>query len=93
MEHSGAREAWIELTSDGGQIRLALWDKGAGSDVDSTRSGLGLLAMRERARRLDGEFSIRGQGGVRIDVRIPLKVTDDLLTPSLDFAAGGSSIN
>jgi PAS domain S-box-containing protein len=84
VEHSGAREAWIELSSNGNEIRLALWDKGNGFDVASTRSGLGLLAMRERSRRLDGEFSIRSQAGTRIDVRIPLRITDDL-TPSLDF--------
>jgi PAS domain S-box-containing protein len=93
VEHSGVREAWIELTSDGGEIRLALWDKGAGFDVASTRSGLGLLAMRERARRIDGEFSIRNLGGTRIDVRIPLRITDDLLTPSLDFAPGEPQIS
>jgi PAS domain S-box-containing protein len=85
VEHSGAREAWIELASNGNEIRLALWDKGNGFDVASTRSGLGLLAMRERSRRLDGEFSIRSQAGTRIDVCIPLRITDDLLTPSLDF--------
>lgn len=93
VEHSGSREAWIELTSNGDQIRLAFWDKGAGFDVEATRSGLGLLAMRERARRLDGDFSIRGQGGTRIEVHIPLRITDDMMAQSLDFATGEQKPN
>jgi PAS domain S-box-containing protein len=93
VEHSGAREAWIELTSNSSEIRLAFWDKGAGFDVGSTRSGLGFLAMRERTRRLDGDFSIRGHGGTRIEVRIPLRISEDLLAPSFDFAPGEPQIN
>jgi hypothetical protein len=49
--------------------------------------------MRERTRRLDGVFSIRGQGGARIEVCIPLKVSDDMLAPSLDFVTGEPRIN
>jgi signal transduction histidine kinase len=93
VEHSGAREAWIELTSNANEIRLALWDKGAGFDVGSTRTGLGLLTMRERARRLDGEFSIQSQGGTRINLRIPLRITEDSNSPSLDFTTGETIIN
>jgi PAS domain S-box-containing protein len=88
IEHSGAREAWLELTSDGAEIRLGLWDKGIGFDLASVRSGLGLLTMRERSRRLDGELSLKNHNGTRIDVRIPLRNADaEELNPSLDFSS------
>jgi PAS domain S-box-containing protein len=87
IEHSGTREAWMELMSDGSEIRLALWDKGLGFDAASVRSGLGLLTMRERSLRLDGQFSVKNHNGTRIEVWIPLRNAEaDPLSPSLDFA-------
>jgi PAS domain S-box-containing protein len=87
IEHSGKREAWMELMSDGSEIRLTLWDKGVGFDVASVRSGLGLLTMRERSLRLDGQLSVKNHNGTRIEVWIPLRSSEaDPLSPSLDFA-------
>jgi PAS domain S-box-containing protein len=82
VRHSGRRQAWIELTSDGSSIRLELWDKGVGFDVDSVKAGLGLLTMRERCRRMNGWLAIHNENGTRIEVQIPLIDVD---TPPLQL--------
>lgn len=72
VRHSGRRQAWIELASDGSCVRLNLWDKGVGFDIDSVKAGLGLLTMRERCRRMNGWLAIHKENGTRIEVQIPL---------------------
>ncbi|HEY3706870.1 MAG TPA: PAS domain S-box protein [Terracidiphilus sp.] len=83
LEHSGTRKAWIELTCNQREIHLVLWDKGVGFDAATLRSGLGLLTMRERCRRLNGQITFRSDGGTRIEARIPLNSPD---TPLFDRA-------
>ena len=62
-------------TSDRWILRVA--DDGIGIDPDRRRTPTahGLLAMRERARALGGELSIRrdGNGGTVIEVRVPVE--------------------
>jgi PAS domain S-box-containing protein len=73
VRHSGRRQAWIELESDGSNvIGLNLWDNGVGFNVDSVKAGLGLLTMRERCRRMNGWLAIHNENGTRIEVQIPL---------------------
>jgi PAS domain S-box-containing protein len=72
VRHSGMRQAWIELASDGTNIRLNLWDNGVGFNSDAVRAGLGLLMMRERCRRLNGWITINSENGTRIEAQIPL---------------------
>jgi PAS domain S-box-containing protein len=83
VEHSGTREAWIELRSDGSEIHLALWDKGRGFNPSSTRAGLGLLTIQERCRRLNGSLAIRNHHGTRIEAQIPLPGPEPYLFDSL----------
>jgi signal transduction histidine kinase len=71
--HSGKRQAWIELLGSVEGTRLALWDNGIGFDVTSVKSGIGLVTMRERCRRVKAEFTIQAQKGVRVEVYIPLR--------------------
>ena len=72
VRHSGRRQAWIELSSNGPDIRLKLWDHGMGFDADTVKAGLGLLTMRERCRRLNGVMAIHIQNGTCLEVQIPL---------------------
>jgi len=85
--HSGAKEAWVTLEEETGNLSLEIRDNGAGFTVgpDDNRvagQGIGLMGMRERAEHLKGSFSIRSmpQGGTVINVRVPLQ------RPSLDHA-------
>jgi signal transduction histidine kinase len=78
--HSGAREAWVTLEEQDGELKLEIRDNGAGFEVGADNSrvagqGIGLMGMRERAEHLNGSFTIRsspGQG-TAITVRVPVR--------------------
>ena len=78
--HARARHVTVGLTQPGGFVRLNITDDGAGFDPgrysakQNGNGGLGLLAMRERAACIGGDFkikSVRGTG-TEIEVCIPL---------------------
>ncbi len=77
MKHSKANLVRVDLTwvSDG--IRLRIRDDGVGFDPSSVcgKGRLGLVSMRERARIVGGEITIRSRPshGTEIDVRVPLR--------------------
>ncbi|MBM2830821.1 MAG: putative methanol utilization control sensor protein moxY [Gammaproteobacteria bacterium] len=60
--------------SNGKCVELVIQDNGMGFDIKTTRRGLGLLGMRERAEALNGTFSLtsRPGNGVRIRIVMPL---------------------
>ena len=63
--HSGCTEAVINLRVQSGSLLLELRDNGKGFVPSQTTDGNGLGSMRERARRLGGEFEVvtaNGQG-------------------------------
>jgi PAS domain S-box-containing protein len=73
--HAGATQVDVELVLDaGGRLRLDISDDGVGLS-NSAESGLGLLGMRERARRVGGECLIRSREprGTAVSLRIPLR--------------------
>lgn len=75
IKHSGAREAKVTLAGTGHVIHLAVSDSGRGFDVSSleSKSGLGLISMRERLRSVGGVISIRSNAhGTKIEVSVPL---------------------
>jgi signal transduction histidine kinase len=72
--HSEAKH--VELTVHGGkdQISLTVWDDGKGFDATpSTRRGLGLVGIEERARELGGSAEIHSEPGkgTLLEVQIP----------------------
>jgi signal transduction histidine kinase len=73
-KHSAAQEARVTLTGDGDSIDLTIEDSGIGFDLKSTEghSTLGLVSMRERARLVDGQFSIHSEPsrGTRVSLRV-----------------------
>ena len=58
------------------EITLRVSDAGIGFNPEDERSktGLGLISMRERVRLVGGELSIQSQPskGTQIEVRVPL---------------------
>jgi signal transduction histidine kinase len=74
--HSGAKSATVTVRALPGGIEAEVLDDGGGFDVDTTmqvaveNSRLGLVAMRERVRFLDGEFSVDSQPGGPTRVRV-----------------------
>jgi signal transduction histidine kinase len=72
-KHAKAANVTIRLATDRAQLLLTIEDDGIGFDLASrSRSGLGLLTMRERAEFLGGSFSLdtRPGGGTRLEVRL-----------------------
>ena len=74
--HAHAEHVAIRLAQDGGDLRLTVHDDGRGIDPDDLDDpeSLGLLGIRERARRLGGEVTIERapEGGTHLSLRLPL---------------------
>lgn len=73
--HSGARQAWVRLRFLKQALELEVEDHGAGFVQRSTRSGIGLVAMRERAELLNGsiDFVKPIEGGTMVRLRVPIE--------------------
>ena len=74
--HSQATAARVELRREGAEIKLEVSDNGRGFDIAAAahHAGLGLVAMRERARLVRGHVSFDSAPGkgTRIQVTVPL---------------------
>ncbi|HEX5422714.1 MAG TPA: ATP-binding protein [Candidatus Acidoferrales bacterium] len=70
--HSGAKKAWVRLRFLDNALELEVEDHGKGFAADST-SGIGLVAMRERAELLNGSIEVSHpvQGGTRVRLHVP----------------------
>ncbi len=73
IRHSGARNVWVDLAREGGQLRLRVHDDGR--VVLPLEEGFGLAGMRERLAQLSGrlEISHATQGGLTLDIHLPLQ--------------------
>lgn len=71
--HSKVSQAWVRLHFSAGELLLEVEDHGVGFDARAPRSGIGLVAMRERAELLDGtiEFLTPDPGGTLLRLRVP----------------------
>ncbi|HEY5637977.1 MAG TPA: PAS domain-containing sensor histidine kinase [Burkholderiales bacterium] len=71
--HANAKNAWIVLGIERGEVRLDVEDDGKGIDPDTLARSLGLKGMRERALYLGGtlEVSRAPRGGTRVQLRVP----------------------
>lgn len=73
--HSGAQRVRVVLESDpDGGILVKVEDDGRGFDPSTVREGVGLSAMRERAREIGGELTVESAPGegTRVIFRTPL---------------------
>ena len=78
IKHAFARKCTVTLTCANGTVEAAIEDDGKGFDGKRVTSPgeehLGIAGMRERARSLNGQFSIQSRAGegTRVQIRIPL---------------------
>ena len=72
VRHASAQNAWVEMRRDGASLRLQVRDDGRAALP--LREGFGIAGMRERLAPLGAslDFSRRPQGGLALDVRLPL---------------------
>ena len=80
--HSGAREALVRLQFLADALQLEVEDHGSGFVAHSSKQGIGLVAMRERAELLRGaiEFLKPPEGGTLVRLRIPRDIPDSHVT-------------
>jgi len=72
--HSGCTEAAVILQVQSGSLRLELCDNGKGFVPSPANEGNGLANMRERTRRLGGEFEVVTNGhGTTLRLVVPLE--------------------
>ncbi len=71
--HSSAKEAWIRLRFTAGALELEVEDHGKGFLPAPGQTGIGLVAMRERAEILGGSIRVNGAdtGGTIVQLRVP----------------------
>ena len=76
VKHSDARKVRLEVAQEDGEIRLAVEDDGKGFIPEQVKGQvcLGLVSMEERARLVNGHFSVQSQPGkgTRVEVRVPV---------------------
>lgn len=87
--HSGATVCTVSLGRRGVVLLLTIEDDGRGVDLTktgagTTRRGLGLIGMRERAQALSGTFVVenRAEGGTRVVVRLPVAALEEAAAPA-----------
>ncbi|HEX6639165.1 MAG TPA: sensor histidine kinase [Steroidobacteraceae bacterium] len=73
VRHAKAQNVWVRLGREGGQLHLAVVDDGKAELP--LKEGFGLSGMRERLAQFSGRLDISRatQGGVALDVQLPLQ--------------------
>jgi signal transduction histidine kinase len=86
VNHGSATQFAVLLRFEAGHVGLRVEDNGCGFDpalAPGMEEGhFGLQGMRERVKRLEGEFALasRPGGGTRIDIRIPAAAKGGVLS-------------
>jgi len=63
--HSGAKEAWVRLRFRPTELELEVEDHGKGFAPAEGQTGIGLVAMRERAEILGGTLTVSALNGLQ----------------------------
>jgi signal transduction histidine kinase len=76
--HSGAHGAWVRLRFLPNGLELEVEDHGKGFVSQPAKTGIGLVAMRERAELLGGkiEFLQPPEGGTLVRLKVPLEKSE-----------------
>lgn len=72
LRHSGSGEVTVSVNRSDNALSLVVEDTGTGFDTDANTTGMGLINMRDRVRRLNGEIEIRTVTGEGTTVVISL---------------------
>ncbi len=75
VKHGGAKRAVVEITDQGGEIRLSVRDDGRGFDPAEQTEGFGLLGMSERMQLLEGALQVESSpsAGTTVTARFPAR--------------------
>jgi len=77
--HAKVAEARVRLAGRGNTITLTIEDSGVGFDPAEVRggAGLGLVSMEERARLIQGEFTVKSKPGQGTVIRVTASLSGD----------------
>ncbi|WP_169732479.1 ATP-binding protein [Derxia gummosa] len=77
--HAQATRVRVDVTREGGVVKLAVHDDGRGLVPGGGRGGLGLLGMQERVESVGGRFALASEpgGGTMITAEIPVTEDED----------------
>src|SRR5262249_12986889 len=80
--HAHAQSVEAQLRREGHRLTLEISDDGRGISKEAVggAKSLGLLGMRERARRLGGDFLVAGARGRGTTVTLSVPLPEDLAT-------------
>ncbi len=77
IKHSNASGARVVIKAAENSVLIHIEDDGAGFEVENikSKSGFGLVGLKERTQLLNGEFSIDSKigEGTKIKVKIPFQ--------------------
>jgi signal transduction histidine kinase len=73
-KHAGKTHVRVTLEGTEGALRLVVADLGEGFDTEGVRGGLGLISMAERARLIQGTFSVQSALGAGTIVTVEAPV-------------------
>ena len=78
IKHSNASNASIKITRRENSVEVRIEDNGAGFDpsiIESKRTGLGLVGLKERSNLLGGDIAIESSTGegTKVIVKIPIR--------------------
>ncbi|MFT5591101.1 MAG: two-component system sensor histidine kinase UhpB [Bradyrhizobium sp.] len=79
IRHAGASHALVWLRQHGDELLLSIGDDGKGGPATLVRAGhYGVRGMQERAESLGAtlRFQSGGQGGLQVELTLPMKETD-----------------
>jgi signal transduction histidine kinase len=73
--HSAAQDVWVSVRGSASEIRLQITDRGVGFDTQRAvpGGGVGLVAIRERLKLVNGDSVIvsRPGEGTRVEAWVP----------------------
>ncbi len=88
VRHAGARNLWIRVERDGGEVVIDAHDDGIGGEVDEILPGNGLRGMRERLAQYHGTLDVSARRGEGFRLRASLPVTTHMM-----LASGPQGVN
>jgi two-component system, chemotaxis family, CheB/CheR fusion protein len=77
-KYAGRTQVKVLLELSEGTLRLQISDAGDGFDMQEARRGLGLVSMAERARTVQGVFSIQSALGVGTTINVDVPFSESV---------------
>ena len=74
IKHAQAKQVFVELFPEDGNIELIIADDGIGFDPDTIKKGMGLKNMRSRAELLSGKIDINSTPGKGSKIKVVLPI-------------------